>query len=90
MVQGYTEIPQGECHRHGKGIRKRDDEVRTLHNIQDFWCGWWQMCRWTVAVPLCMHSGFPTKRLEQRIVTSLYDVMRISHVTVVGNYKGRA
>ena len=30
---------------------------------------------------------FPTLRLEQMIVTSLYDVMRISHATVGGNYK---
>ena len=48
------------------------------------------MCRWSMAVLLCMHSGFPTERLEQMIVTSLYDVTRASHVTVGGNYKRRA
>ena len=48
------------------------------------------MCRQTVVVLLCMCSGFPTKRLEQMIVTSLYDVMRVSHATVGGNYKRRA
>ena len=47
------------------------------------------MHRQTVAVLLCMHSGFPTLRLEQTIVTSLYDVTRISHATVGGNYKRR-
>ena len=70
-----------------KGIRKRDKEVWTLHNIQDFWCGCQQMHRWTVAVLLHMHSGFLTLRLEQTIVMSLYDVTRISHATVAGNYK---
>ena len=48
------------------------------------------MHRQTMAVPLHMCSGFPAKRLEQTIVTSLYDVMRISHATVGGNYKRRA
>ena len=43
-----------------------------------------------MVVLLCMHSGFPTEILEQMIVTSLYDVKRVSHVTVGGNYKRRA
>ena len=47
------------------------------------------MCRQTMAVLLSMHSGFPAKILEQKIVTSLYDVMRVSYVTVGGNYKRR-
>ena len=75
------------CHRHGKGIWKRDDEVWTLPNIWDCQCGCWQMCRQTMVVPLHMCSGFSTERLEQMIVTSLYDVMRVSHATVGGNYK---
>ena len=79
-----------KCHRHGKGIRKRDYEVRTLHNIWDFWHGRRQMHRWNVVVLLCMHSGFPAERLQQMIVMSLYDVMRISHATGGGNYKRRA
>ena len=90
MVQGHTKIPGGECHRHEKGIRKRDKEVWNLHNIQDFWHGCQQMCRQTVAVLLHMHSGFPTLRLEQMIMMSLYDVTRISCATVGGNYKRRA
>ena len=48
------------------------------------------MCRQTMAVLLHMCSGFPAKRLEQMILTSLYDVMRVSHATVGGNYKRRA
>ena len=51
---------------------------------------WCLMHRQTVAVLLCMHSGFPTLRSEQTIVMSLYDVTRISHATVGGNYKRRA
>ena len=27
-----------------------------------------------------MHSGFPSKLLEQTIVTSVYDITRVSHV----------
>ena len=38
----------------------------------------------------CMCSGFPTKIMEQTIVTSLYDVTRFSCVTEGGNYKRRA
>ena len=78
------------CHRHEKGIRKRDREVWTLHNIWDFRHGCQQMCRRTVVVLLHMCSGFATLRLEQTIVTSLYDVTRIRHATVGGNYKRRA
>ena len=40
-----------------------------------------------MAVLLCMHSGFPTKMVEQMFVTSLNDIMRISHVIEGGNYK---
>ena len=48
------------------------------------------MCRQTMAVLLHMHSGFPAEILEQMIVTSLYDITRVSHATVGGNYKRRA
>ena len=68
---------------------KRDKEVQSLHNIWEFWCGCWQICRWTMVVPMCMHSGFPTRRLEQMIMTSLYDIMRISCAVKGGNYKRR-
>ena len=44
----------------------------------------------TMAVLLCMCSGFPTEMLEQMIVTSLYDVTTFSHDTEGGNYKRRA
>ena len=43
-----------------------------------------------MAVLLHMHSGFPTERLEQMILASLYDITRVSHATVGGNYKRRA
>ena len=46
------------------------------------------MCRQTMAVLLHISSGFPTKRLEQMIVTSLYDVTRVSHATEGGTIKG--
>ena len=36
---------------------------------------------------LHMCSGFPAKMVEQMIVTSLNDVMRISHAIAGGNYK---
>ena len=37
-----------------------------------------------------MCSGFPAKILEQIIVTSLYDVTRVSDARVGRNYKRRA
>ena len=50
----------------------------------------WHGCHWvhrqTMAV-LHMHSGFPTKMVEQTIVTSLNDITRISHAIEGGNYK---
>ena len=70
-----------------KGIRKRDDEVWTLHKIRGFRCGCQQMHRQTMAVLLHMCSGFPAERLEQMIMTSLYDVKRVSCAIVGGNYK---
>ena len=51
------------------------------------WCGCQQVCRQTIAVLLCMCSGFPTKMVEQIIMTSLNDVMRISCAIEGGNYK---
>ena len=40
-----------------------------------------------MAVLLHMHNGFPTKIMEQTIVTSLHDVTRFSHAIEGGNYK---
>ena len=51
------------------------------------WHGCWRVCRWTMTVPLHMHSGFPTKMVEQMIMTSWNDVMKISHAIEGGNYK---
>ena len=73
-----------------KRVQKRDDEVWNLCNIWDIQHGCQQMHRQIMAVLLHMCSGFPTKILEQMIVTSLYDVMRLSHARVGGNYKRRA
>ena len=30
LVQGHTEIPGGECHRHGKGIQKETKRFRAF------------------------------------------------------------
>ena len=43
-----------------------------------------------MVVLLHMHSGFPAKILEQTIVTSLYDVTRVSCEILGENYKKRA
>ena len=51
------------------------------------WHGCQQVCRWTMAVLLCMCSGFPAKIVEQTIVTSLNDVTMFSHARKGGNYK---
>ena len=45
------------------------------------------MHRQTMAVLLCMCSGFPTKMVEQTIVISLNDVKMFSHARKGGNYK---
>ena len=45
------------------------------------------MCRQTMVFPMHMRSGFPTGRFEQMIMTSLCDIMRISHAVKGGNYK---
>ena len=77
------------CHRHGKG-KKRDDEVWSFCNNRGFWCGCQQMHRQTMVVPMCMHNGFPTGKMEQMIMTLLCDVMRISHAKKGGSYIKRA
>ena len=43
------------------------------------WRGCQQVCRQPSADHLHMHSGFPTKMIEQTIVTSFNDVTRIAH-----------
>ena len=58
---------------------KRDDEVRRFRNNRGFRCGRQWMCRQTMAVPMHMCNGFPTGKMEQMIMMSLCDVMRISH-----------
>ena len=40
-----------------------------------------------MAVLLHMHSGFPTKMVEQTFMMSLNDVTRVSHALEGGNYK---
>ena len=45
------------------------------------------MCRQPMAVLLHMCSGFPTKLMEQTIVTSVGDVMGFSHA-IEGSIKG--
>ena len=72
-----------------KRVWKRDDEVRTLSNIWDNWCGCQQMCRQIMAVLLHMCSGCPAEIIEQTIVMSLYGVTRFSHAIEGGNYKKR-
>ena len=47
------------------------------------------MCRQMPVVPIHMHSGFPTGRSEQTIVTSFHDITRITHAIEGGNYKER-
>ena len=72
-----------------KRVWKRENEVWNLCNIWDIQHGCRPMRRRIKAVLLHMCSGFPTEILEQMIVTSLYDVTRVSHATRGGNYKRR-
>ena len=72
-----------------KRVQKIDNEVQTLRNIWNLHHGCRQICRQTMVVLLCMCSGFPAEILEQMIMTSLYDVTRVSHARMGGNHKGR-
>ena len=63
---------------------------RCIYSNWRFGHGCWQMCRWIMAFPVCMHSGFPTRRSKQTIVTSWNGVTVISHAILGGNYKKRA
>ena len=48
------------------------------------------MHRLTMASPLCMHSGFPTQKVEQTIVMSLDDVTVIASAIGGGKYMSQA
>ena len=57
---------------------KRQHFVLSVNMVN--WHGHRQVCRWLSAYHLHMCSGFPAKMMEQTIVTSLNDVMKISCV----------
>ena len=76
----------GECHRLKNGFRKETMRFGIFVIFGIFGMDIWQMHRQTMAV-LHICSGFPTKIMEQMIVTSLYDVTRFSHAIERGNYK---
>ena len=78
------------CHRHGICVKEKTKRFRCIYSNWGFWCGCWQMCRWTAVLLVHMHSGFPATRSKQMIVTLSNDVTRISHATLGGNYKRRA
>ena len=69
-----------------KWVRKRDDEILNFRNKWLFGIDAGG-CRQTMAVLLHMHSGFPAKVVEQKFVTSLNDIMRISCAIEGGKYK---
>ena len=48
------------------------------------------MCRQPMAFPLCVHSGLPTEKVGQMIVTSLDDITMIGHAIWGGKYIRRA
>ena len=83
------QIPGGECHRHKRGFGKE-----TMRFGISITFGLFGMDAGRCADKLwqffCMHSGFPTKLMEQMIMTSLYDVTRFSHAIEGGKYKRRA
>ena len=70
-------------------VQKRDDKVWNLGHFWFIWCGCRHMQRQMMAVLLHMHSGFPTKLMEQMIMTSLDDVTGLSHASEGGKYKRR-
>ena len=70
LVWGCTKIPGGECHRHKIRVKEKTMRFRCGYSNWGFWQWCWQIYRWTMAFPLCMHSGFPSKRIEQTIMMS--------------------
>ena len=73
MVQGHTEIPGGESHRHEKGFGNETMKNQTepyfcnkqLFGMDAGGCTdkpWQLLC--------AVHSGFPTKMGEEMIMTS--------------------
>ena len=55
----------------GTKIRSRKRQRGSeLSQYLGFQCGHWQMHRQTMVAPMHMHSGFPTRRSEQMIMTS--------------------
>ena len=76
----------GECHRHKNGFRKETMRFQTF--IINVYLAWKLAGLQTNhGGSLHMHSGFPAKMVEQTMMTSLNDIMRISHVIEGGNYK---
>ena len=70
---------------HGKGIQK---EMKRFGAFIVIGVPAWMLAgAQTLAVPMHMCSGLPTGRSEQMIMTSLCDVMRISHAIKGGNYR---
>ena len=59
------------------GLEMKRRHFVLLVNIVN-WRGCRRVCRRLLAYCLHMHSGFPAKMMEQTIMTSLNDIMRIS------------
>ena len=74
-----------------KRVWKRDDEVQNHCNIWDIQHGHQQDVQTNYGGSSAHVQWFScTEILEQTIVTSLYDVTRVSHARVGRNYKRRA
>ena len=72
-VQGCTEIPGGECHRHENGYGNKTTTFHTYGSIQYKWLIGMDAGRYAddcQHVCVHMHSGFPAKMMEQTIVMS--------------------
>ena len=90
MVQGHNKIPGGECHRYEIQVKEKTMRFGCSSSNWGFWQWCQQMCRWIMAFPLCMCSGFPTEKVEQTIVMSLSDITVITHATGGGKYIRKA
>ena len=89
-VWGHTEIPGGECHRHKIRVKEKTMKFGCSSSNWGFWQWCQQMCRWTMAFPLYMHSGFPTEKVEQMIMMSLSGITVIGHAIGGGKYIRKA
>ena len=66
------------CHRHEIWVKEKMTSFGGSYSNWEFQWQCWHMGRWSMVFPLHMHSGLPTEKVEQMIMTSLDDITLIT------------